>query len=55
MPMNQISTPISPLKKRVRRVCAQPSTSTLEFLRNFARTYTPQEDVSKDDTILILN
>ena len=43
MPINQDSTPIYHLQKRVRRVYAQPSEATLEFLRNFARTYSSNQ------------
>ena len=55
MPMNQNSTSNSHPKKRVRRVYAQPSAVTLEFLRNFARTYSPVEEQMGEKAKMILN
>jgi len=46
MPTLQNFTSKSNPQKKVRRIYAQPSQATLEFLRNFARTYTPDENKS---------
>jgi len=48
-------TSISQPEKRVRRVYAHPSLKTLEFLKNFARTYSPAESKLEDKTEMILN
>jgi len=53
--MNQNSTPNSRPERRVRRVCAKPSENTLELLRNFARTYTPNVDHLREKEKLVLN
>jgi len=53
MPLH--STPILSTRSRLKRVHAQPSEATLEFLKNFARTYSPGMDVPSKKTELVLN
>ena len=55
MPMTHNFTSISHPQKRVRRVYAHPSLNTLEFLRNFARTYNPDETKLGEKSEVILN
>ncbi|MDD4921028.1 MAG: hypothetical protein PHS30_00970 [Bacteroidales bacterium] len=42
--MSQHSTPVLLPQKKLRREYAQPSASTLDFLKNFARTYSPIQE-----------
>jgi len=55
MPINQDSTPIYHPQKRVRRVYAQPSEATLEFLRNFARTYSSNQELLEKKADLMVH
>jgi len=55
MPMLQNFTSISQQKKRVRRTSAQPSKLTLDILRNFARTYSPNDACLSEKAKLILS
>ena len=49
------STPILPTRNKLKRIYSQPSESTLEFLKNFARTYTPGMELPNKKTELVLN
>jgi len=53
--MEKNSTPISDPQKRVRRIYAQPSKATLDFLKNFARTYSPNEDLPVKKFKIVFN
>lgn len=55
MPMPLHSTPVLPTRSKIKRIYAQPSEATLEFLKNFARTYTPGMDIPNKKTELVLN
>jgi hypothetical protein len=47
-------TPHSTSQIRIRRAHAQPAESTLEFLRNYARTYSPKDDLNGSRAALVL-
>ena len=53
MPLH--STPIYPTRSRIKRIYAQPSEATLEFLKNFARTYSPGMELPNKKIELVLN
>ncbi|HET9571771.1 MAG TPA: hypothetical protein VFP20_10230 [Bacteroidales bacterium] len=53
MPLH--STPSLTTRNKFKRVNAQPSEATIEFLKNFARTYMPGMDVPSKKTELALN
>lgn len=55
MPMNQNSTPVLTSPKKVKRAYAQPSQGTLDFLRNFARTYVPGQNPLESKVEMFLN
>jgi len=53
MPLH--STPSFPTRSKNKRVYAQPSEATIEFLKNFARTYVPGMELPNKKTELVLN
>lgn len=53
--MTEHSTPLFHFKTRVRREILQPSASTLDFLKNFARGYIPAAEQSFRSKAGLLN
>jgi hypothetical protein len=47
--MEQNAKPILDPRKRLKRIYAKPSKTTLQFLRDFARTYTPDNTSLSND------
>lgn len=55
MPMNDNATPESQARNRFRREVLQPSEATLDFLRNFARTFVPTSNQPSRQKTHLLN
>jgi hypothetical protein len=55
LPMPLHSTPTFSTRSRLKRVHAQPSEATIEFLKNFARTYVPGMELPNKKAELVLN